>query len=47
MMARLCEMLCEAESQHARGDSTSEREEANGRSELKGQHVIISTFGGR
>lgn len=47
MTARLCEMLCEAESQHAQGDSTGETGDENCRLGLRGRHSMISGIGGR
>lgn len=42
MTARLCEMLCEAESQHAQADNTGGAGGVNGQSEVRGQYSIIS-----
>lgn len=42
MTARLCEMLCEAESQHAQVDNTGGAGDANGQSEVRGQYSTIS-----
>lgn len=41
MTARLCEMLCEAESQHAQVDNTGGAGDANCQSEVRGQHISI------